>query len=218
MYAGFVALVLTLAGCTTHQLTREQEPPPSGADWVVVWIAAIGPGILLIVFAMRLLTGDRRPTAARRVVAGVLLAALLVALSILGLALASELRVNDILDGGDCREVPIDQRPRQLVQLSCTEGNEGFVAFVALYGVLLGLLPALLLGNASARLLRTDKPPWLAAIVTTGGAVGMGLVARRADGSSEWMSVLAVLVPCAVAAVLSWREIVRVVAGPSADP
>jgi hypothetical protein len=208
-----VVVALALSGCDSHTLTREPTPPLTSGDWTVVWAAAIGAGLVWTVLVVVAASRNHRPSVSRQVAAGVFVAALVVVASVGGLMTASELRIDSILEGDDCRAVPMAERPEQIIQLSCTEGFDDLAIVAVVYMGTMMLFPALLVFLAIGVLLWSDRRPWHPAVVATAGTF-FAFIAVSELGESRpelWERGLAwtALVGAALAAVLCWSEVRR---------
>ena len=218
-----VVVVTTLGGCAGGDevpLTREPDPPLDLADWTVVWIAAFAAGLVVGAHLVRRVQGRRR-RAARRVVAGwVFASGLLVPFAWWVYEIGRRWRAEVILDWRDCRELPLDERPVQIVQLSCVTdldfagrsvGLDRLTVFGLIVLTTITLAAVTLALVCLAGVLRHERASWTPAIVATSIAVVLAIEAGASVGETTtgggWAALLAALVAFAIAAVACWGEV-----------
>lgn len=138
-----VVASLAVSACgRTHRLSNPPDPPLTAADWLAIYAAHIG---IVAVCAFLLAYWIARTLPARRIVA----VAILCGYSVLVVGTIAreyviDYRERQVLDGGDCRAIPVEDRPSSIIELRC---------------------------NTSTVDVFSDEPVlWLIAVVLVGGA------------------------------------------------
>jgi uncharacterized RDD family membrane protein YckC len=205
--APLLALGLLATGCETYTVTREPDPPIGTAEWTAIWCAVALAGAVWVALSVVVIVGRRRPSVDRLLLGGSWVAGTTFLLGWSIWEIAREARLEAILGTGGCRALPLAERPRQLAQLTCTEG--GLDDSALLLAVI--LLPAVLLGVACAVMaLRGDARPWIPTLLA--GAIGVGLLLELLDAGDGWTLGdeglwLTLLVPALTATVAGTRAL-----------
>lgn len=207
--------VAVLSGCAEHRLTREPEPPVSDLGWFLIWAAAVLAGVVATVHLVRAFARVPLPHR-RRLLAGTLFAAGAVALAAAYLYVAlTALRASHILGWDECRRIPPEARPVQIIQLSCSRGADelGLTVLSLTFFAALLLGPAALLLLCTASLVRGRERPWLPAVLASsvafGAVVQAGAAVGEDTGGAEWLALSAVVVGAGAAARWCWVEVLR---------
>jgi uncharacterized RDD family membrane protein YckC len=217
-----LALVL-LAGCETHELTRTPDPPPTSATWNTVSVAVIVAGLAWTALLVRWIVSDRGISLFRGMLGTAYAAASVVGVGTIAWVLVLELRISSILGDQGCRSIPVEDRPRILVQLECsTDGFGGLFSLVFI------VPPALLAIALTLHVLQSRSKPWLGTIVATYGAAGAVFAMFVENDEHDLRGQLgfaALAIAVSVAAAAGWTEIRRmsasepaVAAEPAATP
>lgn len=209
-----VAGTLALAGCESHTVTRAPDPPIGAFGWLVVWLATGAVGAVWVAHALPLLVGRRTLSVDRRLLGGAYVGAGVFAAGWAGFGIAADRRLDSILGHRSCRGLPLEDRPRQIVQLTCTDGFDGSELLIVLY-----LVPALVLSGCLAiMVLRGDARPWLPTVAAGAGVIGLIALITGSGGTwtgsqaALWVAAFTIAV---TAAVCGGRELSRPVPVPA---
>lgn len=180
-----VAAAVALAACEPRaQLTRPLDPPPSSVTWLAAGLAVTLLAVVVTALIVVGLSWRARPTALRTAAGTALAAWAVLPLGLLAFVGASEARTAMILDGDGCHQIPFEDRPRQLVQLTCDPLAYSFTAVaLAFLGAVTAITSGTLLAGAAA-LLRGRRRPWVTASLVSLPAVA-GLVRVASEAGSE---------------------------------
>ena len=189
------ALASIAAGCAEHRLTREPDPPVSTAGWGAIWIAAVAAGLLLTALLVRRVAHRGCPSTRRFIAATVFLAGAVALVMGLAYFVSTVLRARQILGWQECRQIPLEKRPLQIIQLSCSPELDDpalDILAVAFFTAVMGGV-ALLFTLAAVSLLRGSGRPWaataLAGIATVGTVAQAGAALGQDTSAPEWLAL-----------------------------
>jgi hypothetical protein len=198
---------LTLQGCESHELTRPPDPALSPGDEITIGVAIGLAGVVWTVLLVAQLGRDRSPGLGRLLAGFVFAGAAVLVVGAVTVQVASDLKIAQLLQPGECREIPVEDRPHTILQLSC-DGMTGTLSLVGLgYGVPVGLISLGLALDA----LRSRRPLVSTAVATLVAAILLWNAASPAPGDDptvvRWSLLLAG--PVAAAGVWELRRAVR---------
>ena len=211
--AVLVGGTFTLQGCESHELTRPPSPPLSHGDEVTIAVAVVLAGLVWTTLAVAQLARDRSPNLGRLLAGFVFTGAAVGVVGAVGLQVASDLKISEILSeggDGDCREIPLDDRPRTIVQLHC----DGFTGGLSLLGLTYGVPAGLLSLGLALDALRSRRPFLSAGFATlvTGILAWNAIAPSPGDDPTDVRWSLLIAVPVAAAGLREVRRGLRTTA------
>lgn len=162
---------LTLGACNVerHELSRPVDPPLDAFDWGAVYAAGTALVVLWAVHVTRVLSP--RIGWRRFVALSILHGFTVLGVGAAAITIATHLRAEAVLDGGECREIPVVERPATIIQFDCTslglDGPEVYAVLLVVFLPVIGL-PSVLAGLALGG-------RWMRGIALVGTGVGFVL-------------------------------------------
>ena len=191
--------LVVLTACETHRLTRRPEQADAALPWI--WAAAVL--VVLVPVVIAVVVSGRHTPKLRITAAVVWLGAAGAAAVGAALLFGMAARRIQLEARFGCREIPVEQRPRSFVNISCGDGQFDWGLGLAL--LVLGGLAAFIGSRALVGTPRTLWFPGLSALVIALAAAygaGAAMVRGPIDGGVVFWAFVALVAAIPAACLL----------------